>query len=148
MHRERLKKWIIGIFLIFFIVYGLFESYKIISGPKISITNLKNGEYFESPLIEVKGVARHISFISLNDRPIFIDKEGAFFEKLILLPGYNIMSLKAKDRFGKAIEEKMEFYLKRPVIPETATSSPPEIENTSTTTATTTTEIDSEINNY
>lgn len=145
MNRDKLKKWIIGAFLIFFIGYGLFESYKIVSGPKINILEPKNGEYFETPLIAVKGVAKHISFISLNDRPIFIDKEGTFSEKLILLPGYNIMSLKAKDRFGKTIEKKMEFFLKRPVIPVFATSSPLKIDTSATTTASTTDKVNNKI---
>jgi hypothetical protein len=44
----------------------------------------------------------------LNGRPIFIDLEGRFFEKLLLSPGYNIIELTAKDTQGRAIEKHLE----------------------------------------
>ena len=59
-------------------------------------------------LIDVAGIATNISAISLNDRPIFIDESGAFSEKLMLYPGYNIIKLRAEDKFGSTVENDLE----------------------------------------
>jgi Glucodextranase, domain B len=131
MQRDIIKKWAIIFFLFFFVIYGLYESYKIILGPKIYIDTPKNGQIFEKSLVEVKGSARNIAFMRLNDKPIFIDKEGRFNEKLILLPGYNIMTLHAEDRFKRIVEKRMHFYLRSDLLEKI-----PEIKNIETASTT------------
>lgn len=113
MSIEKIKKWIVFSFLIFFIIYGLFESYNLILGPKINILEPKNGANFLEPIITIKGNAKNISFISINDRQIYVDKSGYFEDKILLLPGYNIISVKAKDRFGKNIEKRLQLFLEK-----------------------------------
>lgn len=138
MDTDKSKKYIIIFFLVAFVFYGFFESYRLISGPKIEISTPADGEYFTDPLIDVKGVTKNISFISLDDRPIFIDRDGNFEEKLILSPGYNIMSIKGQDKFGKYIEKRFGLFLEKPVevIPSVEASSSLDV---ATTTATSTT---------
>lgn len=143
MSRESIKKWVLILFLSFFLLYGLYESYKLLSGPKLNILEPQNGAVFEKNLIDVKGTAKNVAFLSLNDRPIFVDKQGNFNEKILLLPGYNIMTLKGEDRFKKKVEKQMQFFLKAemPVITEGSASTTTTIveeENIATTTATTT----------
>ena len=94
------------------IVYSLFQAHKLISGPIIDIYSPQNGATYNSPLIEIDGKARNISSINLNGRKIFTDKEGYFAEKLLLSPGYNIIELDAKDKFGKSTEKRLELILK------------------------------------
>jgi len=85
-----------------------------IIGPTITISSPTNGESVGNSLIELKGTAKNISYISVNDRRIFTDEEGVFKEKLLLYPGYNIISVKAEDRFDRNIEKTLELVYKEP----------------------------------
>jgi hypothetical protein len=44
----------------------------------------------------------------LNDRQIFVDKDGTFNEELLLSPGYNVWTIQAKDKFGRIVTKKIE----------------------------------------
>lgn len=88
--------------------YSLFQARHLIAGPILEIHTPHTGERFEDSFIEIVGNATNISYISLNGREIFIDQEGRFSEKLILMEGYNIMTLMARDRFGRTVSKKIE----------------------------------------
>ena len=100
-----LKILLIVVFVLIIIGYGLFQSQKIIKGPSITLSSLKDGEVVKQSDVDITGVAKNISAISLNDRPIFIDESGNFSEKLMLYPGYNIIKLRAEDKFGSSVEK-------------------------------------------
>lgn len=91
--------------------YSYLKTKDYIAGPQITITSPTSGSSVSNPLIEITGVTKNISFISLNDRPIFIDEKGNFKEKLLLYPGYNIMSIKAGDRYKRRVEKRLEIIL-------------------------------------
>ncbi|MFQ5662125.1 MAG: hypothetical protein ACE5F2_02640 [Candidatus Paceibacteria bacterium] len=101
---------------IFFIViilgYASFQARNIIAGPVVKIKTPLNGASVEQSLINIKGVAKNISRISMNDKQIFTDDEGEFSEKLLLSYGYNIITIKAKDRFGRDTEKTLELIYK------------------------------------
>jgi hypothetical protein len=61
-----------------------------------------------SNLVTITGVAEKAILLSLNGREIFIDKEGNFSEQVSPLSGYSIITLNAKDKFGKTAEKKFE----------------------------------------
>lgn len=65
-----------------------------------------------SPLIEIKGNAKNATYLSLNGREIFINKEGEFSEKVALLPGLSVVTIDAQDKFGKSAEKKFEVMYK------------------------------------
>jgi hypothetical protein len=121
-------KFIIGltIFILIFLViggYAYLKSREFISGPKITINTPADGSSFPEALITIEGIAGNISRITLNDTPIFVDSEGRFSEKMLLLQGYNIISIKAEDRFGKNIEKTLELVYKMPVFEDNSASS-------------------------
>ncbi len=105
---KNINKILITIFLLFIFSYGMIESKALIQGPQITINSPLYGETYKNSDIIIKGLAKNISKISLNDRNIFLDKNGNFIEKLLMSPGYNIINIKAEDRFGKKISEKIE----------------------------------------
>ena len=107
-----LKISAIALLAIVIVGYSLFQASKLISGPIIDIYTPQNGATYSQILIEINGRARNIAFINLNNRPIFTDKNGYFKEQLLLSPGYNIIKLDAKDKFGKYTEKKLELILK------------------------------------
>ncbi len=88
--------------------YVYFQSYNLIEGPIVDVSAPSNGKSVTKPLVEIEGVAKNISYITLNDRQIFTDEEGVFKEKLLLLYGYNLITISAKDRFGRNTKEVLE----------------------------------------
>jgi hypothetical protein len=97
---------------LFIIGYSLFQAWKLISGPIIDIYTPQNGATYSQTLIEISGRARNVAYINLNGRKIFTDKNGYFKEQLLLSPGYNILKLDARDKFGTYTEKKLELILK------------------------------------
>ena len=87
--------------LFLILVYTYFQMQSLITGPVISIKTPSNGAVLSDPLVDIEGSAKNISRITMNDRQIFIDESGVFKEKLLLSPGYNIITLQAEDRFGR-----------------------------------------------
>jgi hypothetical protein len=100
----------LGIVIFFFlllIAYSLFQARFIILGPHISVSSPLDGERVSSPIITIRGNTKNIAYISLNDRPIFINEKGNFEEKLIATPGVDIITIRARDRFGRSTEKQI-----------------------------------------
>ncbi|MDO8572149.1 MAG: hypothetical protein Q7S11_00065 [bacterium] len=112
MHSRRLLKILLFCAMALVVIgYTYLKTKDYIAGPQILITSPISGSSVSNSLIEVVGVAKNISFISLNDRPIFIDEQGNFKEKLLLYSGYNIISVKAEDRYKRSVEKTIELIL-------------------------------------
>ena len=112
INSRRLPKILLFSAIILLVVgYAYLKTKDYIAGPQITITSPLNGSSVSNSLIEIVGTAKNISFISLNDRPIFIDESGNFKEKLLLYSGYNIMSVKAEDRYKRKVEKNLEVIL-------------------------------------
>ncbi len=92
--------------------YGYFKMLNLIEGPEITVSSPPNWSETKASETPVVGTALNISSLSLNDRPIFVDGKGGFSEKIALLPGYNIISIKAEDKFGKKTEKVLQVVLK------------------------------------
>jgi inosine/xanthosine triphosphate pyrophosphatase family protein len=96
--------------------YSYYKSKNLLAGPIVEIKTPSSGTVLEESLISIEGVARNITHISLNDRPITIDDTGYFSEKLILFPGYNVTKVSVRDRFGKERSEILELVYREPEI--------------------------------
>ena len=101
-------KWWVGVSscIVLFLIIAIFSYSKInfvFKGVEINAT-LTRDSY--SPLAQINGNAKHSTSLILNGREIFIDKEGNFSETVSLLPGFSIISLEAKDKFGMSAEKK------------------------------------------
>src|SRR5574343_123706 len=92
--------------LIFGYIYFAFRDY--IRGPFLSITSPENGSTVATSTAIIRGKALRIKDISINGRPILIDREGNFAELVLLAPGYNPSLIKAIDKFNRTIEYKLE----------------------------------------
>ena len=93
--------------ILFIIVagYSYYEMRNFLAGPKIEIISPKDGELKNQSLINIKGTAKNISKLFLNDRQIFTDEKGVFNEELLLSLGYNIIEIKAEDKFNREIKK-------------------------------------------
>ncbi|MFA6000339.1 MAG: hypothetical protein WC783_05205 [Candidatus Paceibacterota bacterium] len=94
-----------SLFFLFIIIYAFFTSKDLLFGVKITNVNITDGVKVTENVLEIKGNARNAVNLTLNGREISIDKQGNFNETIILLPGYNIVNIRAKDKFGN-IDEK------------------------------------------
>ena len=103
--KSLLKITTISLITLFVCGYGLFEARNLLTGPVITVLTPQNGSKQITPLVEVAGVVKNVSDISLNDRPITMDMSGNFSEKVLLAPGYNILKLTVADKFGRKKEE-------------------------------------------
>lgn len=97
-----------AILLLGILGYTLFQMQNVITGPVVSLLEPQNGATITDSLTEISGTARNISSISLNGRQISVDEHGAFQEKLLLSSGYNIITVRAKDKFGRETEKVVE----------------------------------------
>jgi hypothetical protein len=114
--RHKTRKWIkitlISAAVLIVIGYTLYEIQKIVYGPRINILSPKNGITVSKSLLDISGKAQNIADISMNDRKIFVDEAGNFDEKILLSYGYNLITLKASDKFGRNTEKTLEIIYK------------------------------------
>jgi len=109
---KSLKCWI-GIIscVMLFVVIGTFAFMKmkfIFNGVQIEATMNRS----DSSLVQINGNAKNATYLSLNGREIFINKKGEFSESVALLPGFSVMTIDAKDKFGNSAEKKFEVVYK------------------------------------
>ncbi|MBU6370710.1 MAG: hypothetical protein KGH93_01300 [Patescibacteria group bacterium] len=88
--------------------YALYEMHRLITGPSIVVKFPQNGATIATSTISVSGVAKNISDITLDGRPISIEENGDFSETIVLSPGYNVIDIAAEDRFGSTEEKRIE----------------------------------------
>ena len=104
------KLFVIIISVILLVSYGIFNARDMLMGPTIEMFNpIADIETNDNMLI-VKGRVKNISFVTLNGKSIYVDRDGLFEEKLLLVPGSNIIEVKAKDRFKKEALEIVKVY--------------------------------------
>ncbi len=92
--------------------YVFYQFRNVIFGPKVEILSPTNGSKFNKSFTQISGTSKNVSKISINDKPIFIDTDGNFIYTIVLLDGYNIITIKAEDRFGREIVKVLELVLK------------------------------------
>lgn len=106
---KRLLKIItISIIVLIIVTYAFFTSLDYLKGPKIIIKEPANGSTIATSSVEIIGIASRIQNITINGKPVIIDKEGNFNEILILVEGYNVSLFKAVDKFDRTAEYKLE----------------------------------------
>ncbi|MEN9647585.1 MAG: hypothetical protein RLY57_389 [Candidatus Parcubacteria bacterium] len=89
------------ILILAIIGYTIYAFSDYLDGPELVISFPYEGYSTTSTLIKVSGTAERAQFISLNDRPIYIDEKGLWNETLLLQPGYTIIKAFVRDRFGR-----------------------------------------------
>lgn len=129
--RKKLTAWGTIFFLIIVLGYALFNARQLITGPQIVIKSPENGSSFDSPFIEIIGLAKNTSFITMNGRSIYVNENDEFREKLLLPPGTSIIKIDARDRFERSTEVTLWYTyegtvvdIELPDITEISTTSP------------------------
>ncbi len=108
-----------------FVVIGVYSALKmrdIIWGVDVVVRGVTDGETVTNQKITLEGNARNIEILTINDRIIGVGENGEFRDSLLLSPGYNIVSIKGDDKFGKHIRHEYHVVYKQD--PSTALSIP------------------------
>ena len=108
-----IKLFVITASILLLVSYGIFNARSLITGPTIEIFSPVTETETNEKVITIRGKAENMSFISMNEKPIFVDGGGLFEEKLLLSPGSNIIEIKAKDRFKKEVSKVIKIYYKQ-----------------------------------
>ncbi len=122
MEAQRIiKRVLAGLGIILIVGYSVFALEGFIRGPRIEIAtpeSVHGGDrsgglrYFSyattTALVLVSGRVIHANILFLNGAEISQNLEGNFSESLLLAPGYNIMSVEAKDRYGRSAKKTIE----------------------------------------
>ena len=103
---SRITRIVLVTFFILVALYAYYEGRGLLYGPAIEIDN-RVMEVSE-PFITIEGNARRISSLSMNGTSIVVTEDGAFSEGYVLAPGYNRITLSARDRWGKTTERSIE----------------------------------------
>ena len=103
-----IKIGIIAIAVLIIVSYGAWRSLDYARGPAITIFQPVNGSTAASSTIDILGRADRVNSLTINGSPISLDESGNFKETLIVFPGVNMITLSAKDQFGRATEKQIE----------------------------------------
>ena len=110
-----------GFFLFFLLIlaYGFFGAKDLIFGVKIREVEVdgvpaQSGATSKNEVVALSGNARNAIFLSLNGREISLDQKGDFAETIALSPGYNIINISARDKFGYTDEKNYQVMLAPP----------------------------------
>jgi hypothetical protein len=108
--KRNLKLAIISVFFLFIVIFIFFNSRNIIFGVKIKNVNINSAPAIENmkvadSVMKITGKAKNAVNIKLNGREISIDQKGNFDETISLFLGYNLVNIKAQDKFGN-VDEK------------------------------------------
>ncbi|KKW37162.1 MAG: hypothetical protein UY81_C0002G0020 [Candidatus Giovannonibacteria bacterium GW2011_GWA2_53_7] len=90
--------------------YAYYQSRAVLEGPVIIVDEPVDGMTATSSFIRIAGRSTHAKELRLDGRPIFIDMEGHFDERLLLFPGYNIIELNATDAQGRTATNTLRLY--------------------------------------
>jgi hypothetical protein len=94
---------ILGVTLGFaLLIFAGARLYPILHGPQITIKSLVNGAILNDPLLPLQGIARHAQDVVINGSPLATGPDGSFDDRVLLQPGYNVITMVAHDRFGTA----------------------------------------------
>lgn len=103
--KKILKIFALALLFIFIIIYTFFNSRDLILGVKIKNVEIARNAENGINIVKITGNAKNAKSLTLNGREISIDQAGNFSETIVLLVGYNIITIKAVDKFGYSDEK-------------------------------------------
>jgi hypothetical protein len=116
MTRYETKRYLLSalivVFVLFGVSYGFFQARNLLRGPMLSLSGPANGSLLSASLAVIAGRAENAQKVMVNDRIIDVDESGNFSESLLMAYGYNIVTVKAYDRFGRETEETLQLVYK------------------------------------
>ena len=88
--------------------YGLWQGRYLIVGPAVTV-NEPPSIVQNDRTVTVSGTAKNATSLYLNGRPIVTDQSGTFTEAVVLENGHTVVSIDAKDRYGRSTHWEQPF---------------------------------------
>ncbi len=95
----------IGFILLFTLIigYAIWQSRDLLFGIRLKVIGITDGESFHDSVVTISGTSYHAVKVTIQDSVVPVSEKGDYTGTIALLPGYNIVSVSATDRFGKTI---------------------------------------------
>lgn len=101
-----------GIIVMLIVIgYGFSKSYNLINGVSLTVSGIPTDSIAHNPYLQMSGNAKNAVLLSLNGRPITINKQGVWQDAVILSKGYNMITVLARDKFGKETRKNYQVML-------------------------------------
>ena len=113
--KKILKISSLSVLFLFIVLFAFWGSRDLIFGVKIrkvDIVNVADRSSTPGPIMRITGNAKNAITLTLDGRTISVDQQGNFDETIALLPGYNIIEIKAVDKFNKSDVKNYKLILK------------------------------------
>src|SRR3989338_2412312 len=115
--KKILKMGLLFSLSLFIVLYTFFISKDLLFGVEIKNVNfdgqrVDDMRVMAESVVAVFGNAKNAIHLRLNGRPIFMDQAGNWQETIALLPGYNVVEIKAEDKFGNREVKNYQLILK------------------------------------
>jgi hypothetical protein len=114
-----------AILLLVVIVYAGARTKDLIFGGTLTLSATQKNDA-GSEIITLSGFAKRAKELSVNGRMIPTELSGAFSDTLVLVPGYNVVSVQTKDLFGRVVEKTFATYY-TPTTPTSVAQAPTEV---------------------
>ena len=89
------------------IAFAIWRSLDYARGPHITVTYPPNGAAITEKYITLKGQIDRANNLLINGREVNIDEKGAFSDEIVIFPGINMITVTAKDQFGRSTEDRL-----------------------------------------
>ncbi len=102
----------ITIVALIIIIYAISRSLDYTRGPKIDITEPKNGATIAlsaaSSTVDIVGILERAHNLTINGSPVVIDEQGHFKQTIVIFEGINRPTLTVTDQFNRTTETTLE----------------------------------------
>ncbi len=105
-------KGFLGIIVVAVLGFVGMKIYPIIHGPALELATLTDGGTVTEPMMRISGSAKYTRNLVINGNVLPLSPDGSFNDKIVLNPGYNLISVAAHDQFGTATRHDYSVILK------------------------------------
>ena len=101
-----------SIVLLFAVIigYGIWISHDLLFGIRMTVSGISDGLAAKTALLDISGRAKHANDVTLDGRTVAIDQNGVWTDTIALLPGYNVVTIGATDKFGRTTAKSYRVY--------------------------------------
>lgn len=92
---------LIGTLATAFLGLVIYNVKDMVFGAPFTVHTSRDGVTLSDAFVPITGSTTHSQQVTINGRIIGVDPKGNFNDGVILSPGYNIVEVAEKDRFGK-----------------------------------------------
>lgn len=93
----------VGLILILLVGYGVYEGLPLLLGPRIVLDSPTQDMNVPDGVLTVSGKVSRAAGLALDGAPVLPDEAGAFSSTLAFPRGSSILTLTARDRFGRTV---------------------------------------------